>query len=296
MDIQRMAVLGAGTMGHGIAQAAALSGVNVSIYDIETAMLEKALSAIRENVEKRLVGKGKISQEAGSEALGRVSVTNDLNEAGKNAQFVIEAVPENIDLKKRLFAELDTICPADSILATNTSVLSVTAIAGATRRPQNCIGTHFFNPAAVMKLVEVVVPIGVSERTVGITMAFCIKLGKTPIRVKDIPGFIVNRLLLGFYMEAAQMVLEGTATADEIDTAMRLGTGHPMGPCELADFGGFDVINMAGDAVFDYTHRERDAINILYRKMLEAGRLGKKNGKGFYDYFPDGTKKPFKLF
>ncbi len=296
MDIQRMAVLGAGTMGHGIAQAAALSGVNVSIYDIETAMLEKALSAIRENVEKRLVGKGKISQEAGSEALGRVSVTNDLNEAGKNAQFVIEAVPENIDLKKRLFAELDTICPADSILATNTSVLSVTAIAGATRRPQNCIGTHFFNPAAVMKLVEVVVPIGVSERTVGITMAFCMKLGKTPIRVKDIPGFIVNRLLLGFYMEAAQMVLEGTATADEIDTAMRLGTGHPMGPCELADFGGFDVINMAGDAVFDYTHRERDAINILYRKMLEAGRLGKKNGKGFYDYFPDGTKKPFKLF
>jgi 3-hydroxybutyryl-CoA dehydrogenase len=296
MEIKQMAVLGAGTMGHGIAQAAALSGVNVSVYDIDQVMLEKASLAIKDNISKRLVLKGKLSEEAGQEAFSRVRITTSLAKAAQNADFVIEAVPENIDLKKRLFAELDQICLPHTILATNTSVLSVTAIAGATRRPQNCIGAHFFNPAAVMKLVEVVVPIGVSEQTVERTMAFCRKLGKTPIKVKDIPGFIVNRLLLGLYMEAAQMVLEGAATAEEIDTAMRLGTGHPMGPCELADFGGFDVINMAGDAVFEYTHKERDAVNILYRKMVEAGRLGRKNGKGFYDYLPDGTRKPFKLF
>jgi len=147
-----------------------------------------------------------------------------------------------------------------------------------------------------MKLVEVVTPLGVAEETVETTMALCRKMGKTPIRVKDIPGFIVNRLLMGLYMEAAQMVLEGAATAEEIDAAMRLGAGHPMGPCELADFGGFDVIQMASDEVFSYTHRENDRLNILYRKMLEAGRLGRKNGKGFYDYLEDGTKKPFILF
>lgn len=296
MEIQRMAVLGAGTMGHGIAQAVTLSGLHVTLFDIDKNMLEKAVSIIRGNIYKRLVAKGKISEDEGEAALARIKTATDLVSAASEAEFVIEAVPENMDLKKRIFAELDKICHPDTILATNTSVLSVTGIAGATNRPEKCIGTHFFNPAAVMKLVEVVTPIGVSQETVETTLAVCRKMGKTPIKAKDIPGFIVNRLLLGFYMEAAQMVLEGTATAEEIDTAMRLGAGHPMGPCELADFGGFDVINMAGDAVFEYTHKERDAVNILYRKMVEAGRLGRKNGKGFYDYLPDGTKKPFNLF
>jgi 3-hydroxybutyryl-CoA dehydrogenase len=131
---------------------------------------------------------------------------------------------------------------------------------------------------------------------VALTMAVCRKMGKVPVKVKDVPGFIVNRLLMGLYMEAAQIVLEGTATAEEIDTAMKLGAGHPLGPCELADFGGFDIIQMAQDAIFDYTHRESDRLNILYRKMLEAGRLGKKNGKGFYTYSPEGTKELFNLF
>lgn len=296
MDINKITVLGSGTMGHGIAQAAAFAGYAVSLYDIDQGMLDRAVETVGKNVEKHFVAKGKITKEQGTEILGRIKTSTQLEEAAKDADFVIEAVPEKLELKKEIFARLDEICPAHTILATNTSVLAVTAISGATQRPAKCIGTHFFNPAAVMKLVEVVLPIGVSKETIATTEEVCRKLGKVPVKVKDVPGFIVNRLLGLLYQEAAQIVLEGTATAEEIDTAMKLGAGYPMGPCELADFGGFDVIQMAQDGVYEYTHRESDRLNILYRKMLEAGRLGRKNGKGFYDYLPDGTKKPFKLF
>ena len=296
MEIQRLAVLGAGTMGHGIAQAAAFSGLRVTLYDIDRNMLDKAVAIVGNNIEKHFVAKGKMSKEEGSAVSARLNAETDMAKAVGEADFVIEAVPENMELKKDIFGQVDRSAPAHAILATNTSVMSVTAVAGATQRPDKCIGTHFFNPAAVMKLVEVVVPIGASDETVDTTLAVCKRIGKTPITVKDMPGFIVNRLLMGLYMEAAQMVLEGTATPEEIDVAMRLGAGHPMGPCELADFGGFDVIQMASDEIFNYTHCENDRLNILYRKMLEAGRLGKKNGKGFYDYLPDGSKQPFKLF
>lgn len=296
MEIKRLTVLGAGVMGHGIAQAAAFSGLQVSLYDTDPSMLEKATSAIGANIHKHFVSKGKISKSEGDAVVERIRAQTDLSLAAAEADFVIEAVPEKMELKQTLFAQLDTICPTHTILSTNTSVMSVTAIGGATTRQDRCIGTHFFNPAAVMKLVEVVTPLGVSAETVETTLSLCEKMGKTPIKVKDIPGFIVNRLLMGLYMEAAQMVLEGTATAEEIDTAMKLGAGHPMGPCELADFGGFDVIQMASDEVFAYTHRESDRLNILYRKMLEAGRLGRKNGKGFYDYRENGAREPFKLF
>ena len=296
MDVMKLTVLGAGTMGHGIAQKAAMSGIQATLFDIDRSMLDKAQAIITKNIEKHFVAKGKVTPEQGEEILGRLSTSTDLVAAARQADFVIEAVPENLELKKSLFSKLDEICPEHAILATNTSVLPVTAIAGATKRPEKCIGTHFFNPAAVMKLVEVVLPVGVSQETVETTMAFCKQLGKVPVKVKDVPGFIVNRLLCPLYMEAAQIVLEGTATAEEVDTAMKLGAGHPMGPCELADFGGFDVIQMAQDAIYDYTHKESDRLNILYRKMLEAGRLGRKNGKGFYDYQADGAKKPFKIF
>lgn len=296
MEIEKLTVLGAGTMGHGIAQAAAFSGLEVSLYDVDRQMLDKAASSVRANIEKHFVAKGKIPREEGDAVMARIRVETDLTRAAERADFVIEAVPEKMELKRSLFGQLDRICPAHAILASNTSVMSVTAISGATNRPDRCIGTHFFNPAAVMKLVEVVTPLGVSEETIETTLALCRRMGKTPIKVKDIPGFIVNRLLMGLYMEAAQMVLEGTATADEIDIAMRLGAGHPMGPCELADFGGFDVIQMASDEVFSYTHKENDRLNILYRKMLEAGRIGRKNGKGFYDYLEDGSKTTFRLF
>jgi len=296
MQIERVAVLGSGTMGHGIAQAAVMAGLQVTLFDVDAGLLEKALAKVKDNIQRHYVAKGKLTPEQGAATADRLQGAADLTAAAGRADFVIEAAPERLDLKRQIFGELGRICPAHTILATNTSVLPVTAIAGASGRPDRCIGTHFFNPAAVMKLVEVVLPIGVAPETVETVLALCRRMGKQPVKVKDVPGFIVNRLLMGLYMEAAQIVLEGTATAEEVDTAMRLGAGHPMGPCELADFGGFDVIQMACDEIFSYTHRESDRLNILYRKMLEAGRLGRKNGKGFYDYLPDGTKKPFELF
>ncbi len=296
MEIKNVAVLGSGTMGHGIAQASAMAGYNVKLYDIAQAMLDKATGTIKGNIEKHFVAKGKIKPEEGAAIVGRIAATTNLKSAVEDADLVIEAIPENMEMKKIVFAEIDGFCPAHTILASNTSVLPVTAIAGATNRKEKCIGLHFFNPAVVMKLVEVIKPIGVADETVDAALAFCKKLGKTPVTVKDVPGFIVNRLLGLLYHEAAQIVLEGTATAEEVDLAMKLGAGHPMGPCELADFGGFDIITNAGDAVYNYTHNARDAVNILYRKMVEAGRLGRKNGKGFYDYNSDGTKTVAKLF
>ena len=296
MEIKKIAVLGSGTMGHGIAQAAIFGGYETVLYDIGQEFLDAAAAKIKGNIDKRFVAKGKMTEAEGETIFARLKTSIDLGQAASDADFVIEAVLENLDLKKEIFARLDKICRSEVILATNTSVLPVTAIAGATERKDKVIGTHFFNPAAVMKLVEVILPIGVAESTVQTVDAFLKQIGKVPVHAKDIPGFIVNRLLGPLYMEAAQMVLEGAATAEDIDLAMKLGAGHPMGPCELADFGGMDVIQMAQDAVFNYTHRESDRLNILYRKMLEAGRLGKKNGKGFYDYLPDGTKKPFKIF
>jgi len=295
MEVKNITVLGAGTMGHGIAQAAAFAGFNVVMYDVAAEFTEAGLTRIRKSLAKR-IEKGKLAQEQADATMSRLKTENDLQKAAENADFVIEAVPENIELKKKIFAELDRVCKPEAVLATNTSVLSVTAIAGATNRKDQVVGMHFFNPAAVMKLVEVVTPVGVAEATVEIAFSVCRAMGKSPVRAKDTPGFIVNRLLGPLYMTAAQMVLDGTATADDIDMAMKLGAGHPMGPCELADFGGFDVIQMAQDSVFDYTHSEADKLNILYRKMVEAGRLGVKNGKGFYDYLPDGTKKAFKIF
>jgi len=295
MEVKNITVLGAGTMGHGIAQAAIQAGFDAVLYDINKEFVEKGAARIQKSLSKR-VAKGKLAEDQMKAILGRLKTSTDLAEAAKEADFVIEAVPENLDLKKKIFAELDKLCKPETILATNTSVLSVTAVAGSTNRKDQVVGTHFFNPAAVMKLVEIICPIGVVDKTVEIALDTMKRLGKTPIKVKDTPGFIVNRLLGPLYMTAAQMVLEGTATAEDIDTAMKLGAGHPMGPCELADFGGFDVIQMAQDSVFEYTHSEVDKLNILYRKMIEAGRLGFKNGKGFYDYLPDGTKKPFKVF
>jgi 3-hydroxybutyryl-CoA dehydrogenase len=295
MDVKKISVIGAGTMGHGIAQAAIVTGFEVVLYDIDQALIDKGVARISKSLAKR-VEKGRLTQEKMDAGMALLKTSADLREAVQEADFVIEAVIEDLSLKKKIFADLDRICEPEAILASNTSVLSVTAMAGATQRKDQVVGTHFFNPAAVMKLVEIVCPVGVSEKTVAIAMETMNRMGKVPIRAKDMPGFIVNRLLGPLYMTAAQMVMEGTASAEDIDTAMKLGAGHPMGPCELADFGGFDVIQMAQDSVFEYTHSESDKLNILYRKMIEAGRLGVKNGKGFYDYLPDGTKKPFKVF
>lgn len=296
MEVKKITIIGSGIMGHGIAQAAIFSGYEVVLYDIDQGMLDKAVAIIKDNIEKRFVAKGKITKEEGAVIFARLTTSINLEKAAKEADLVIEAAPEILDLKKKIFAQLDDICPAHTVLATNTSAQPVTAIAGATKRKEKCVGMHFFNPAAVMKLVEVVLPIGVSEETVATALDVARKMGKTPVTTKDLPGFIVNRLLGLLYKEAAQMVYEGAATAEEIDTAMKLGAGHPLGPCELADMGGLDLIKMGGDQLYAYTGKESDKPNILYTKMVEAGRFGKKNGKGFYEYLPDGTKKSFKLF
>jgi len=272
-----------------------MAGCDVVLYDIKQEFVDGGVAGVRKILGKS-VEKGRRTQEEVDGILGRIKTSIDLKEAAKDADFVIEAIPEDLELKKKVFTELDKICKPATILASNTSVLPVTAIASATNRPSQVIGTHFFNPAAVMKLVEVITPIGVAEETIQATFDFCKKIGKTPVKCKDTPGFIVNSLLGAFYQIAAQMVMDGVATAEDIDTAMRLGANHPMGPCELADFGGFDIIAAGSDAMFAYTSGRAGQLCLLYRKMIEAGRLGRKNGKGFYDYLPDGTKKPFKLF
>ena len=265
MDINKITVLGAGTMGHGIAQAAITAGFQVVMYDIEQKFVDAGVDRIKKTF-AMLMGKGKMTQQDADERLSRLKTATVLAEAAKDADLVIEAVPEITELKKKIFAELDKVCKPETILATNTSAQSVTAIAGVTERKDKCVGMHFFNPAAVMKLVEVVMPIGVSEQTVEAACDVCKKMGKTPVKTKDLPGFIVNRLLGLLYMEAAQMILEGAATAEEIDLAMKLGAGHPMGPCELADFGGFDVIQLGSDGKYAYTLKEQDKLNVLYRK------------------------------
>lgn len=296
MEIRTVGILGAGTMGLGIAQAAAISGFNVNLYDLDEKMLEKAEVATRDTIQKHFVDKGKLSKEDGSHIVASIRMMGDFDEAIKDADFVLEAVPENLELKKSIFEKLGRLCLVHTILATNTSALPVTAIAGASGRLEKCIGTHFFNPAVVMKLVEVVLPVGVSEETVDTTLAVCKKMGKVAVKVKDRPGFIVNRILKHIYKEAAQMVYEGAASPDEIDLAMKLGAGHPMGPCELTDMAGFDLMICGSEELYKYTLDEEDKVHLFYRKMAEAGRLGRKNGKGYYDYLPDGTKRPFKGF
>ena len=296
MDVKKIAVLGSGTMGHGIAQAAIFAGYQVTLYDIADEFLKKGVGSISANIEKFFVAKGKLTKEQGAEIFARLSSTTKLADAVKDADMVIEAVPENLELKKKVFADLDQACKPEAILCTNTSVLPVTAIAGATKRIGQVLGTHFFNPASVMKLVEVITPIGVAESTVETTMAVMKSMGKVPVKVKDTPGFIVNALLGALYQIAAELVYEGVATPEDIDTAMKLGANHPMGPCELADFGGFDIIAAGSDEMFKYTSGKKGQLCLLYRKMIEAGRLGRKNGKGFYDYNPDGTKTPYKMF
>ncbi|HOK07533.1 MAG TPA: 3-hydroxyacyl-CoA dehydrogenase family protein, partial [Syntrophales bacterium] len=222
MEVKKIGVLGAGTMGHGIAQAAAAAGFETVMYDVTPELVARGRARIEGALEKR-VAKGKLSREEKDAVMGRLRSSADLREAVGEADFVIEAAPEDLALKKKIFAEIDGYCKAETILATNTSVLSVTAVAGATNRKDKVVGTHFFNPAAVMRLVEVVCPVGVAEETVAIAMETIRRMGKVPIRVKDTPGFIVNRLLGPLYMTAAQMVLDGVATAEDIDTAMKLG-------------------------------------------------------------------------
>lgn len=281
--IERIAVIGAGTMGHGIAHVAAASGFDVALYDIEQSFVDRGLANITANLDKG-IEKGKVTAEQKAATLARIHATFDLNAAAADAQLVIEAIPEKLNLKQDLYAKLESICSRDAIFASNTSSLSIAKLASVTQRPGRFIGMHFFNPVHIMKLLEIVVADGTSEATLAAVKAVGEKLGKDCIVVKDFPGFATSRLGVCLGLEAIRMVEQGVASAEDIDKAMTLGYAHPMGPLRLTDLVGLDVrLNIA-----DYLHTElrSEVFNApkLMREMVAKGKLGKKSGQGFYTW------------
>ncbi|MFH0727687.1 MAG: 3-hydroxyacyl-CoA dehydrogenase NAD-binding domain-containing protein [Pseudomonadota bacterium] len=281
--MKKLCVIGAGTMGAGIAQVAASHGIETVISDVDRKFIDKGIETIRGFIGKKLE-KNKISQMEHDSILGRISGTKGIRDAVDNADIVIEAVFENMQVKQQIFQELDTLCPEEVILASNTSTLSISEIASVTRHPGRVIGTHFFSPVPVMKLVEVVRGEKTSRTVFDSAMTFCEQIGKTAIAAKDVPGFIVNRFLCLLYNEAANEINDGYATARDIDLGLKLGANHPMGIVELMDLAGVDVVFNALTALYDMTGEHRYKPSPLFRKMVDEGRLGRKMGKGFYEY------------
>ena len=283
MEIRRVAVIGAGTMGHGIAQVAAMAGMDVALFDAFEGAAEKGLGKIRENLDKG-VERGKVTEESRDAALAHLRVAATIDDAAADADLVIEAVVESLDVKTSLFADLDRIAPASAILATNTSSLSVAAIAAATSRPDRVIGMHFFNPVHLMKLLELVVHDGTSDTTRAAALAVAHAFGKEPIVVRDVPGFASSRLGICIGLEAMRMVEQGVASAEDIDKAMVLGYNHPMGPLRLTDLVGLDVRL----SIAEYLHRELGSESFrppdILRRMVAEGKLGRKSGQGFYSW------------
>ncbi len=281
--VQTLGVVGAGQMGGGIAHVAALSGLEVRLRDLHEDALARARATIERNL-ARQVKKGRIEAAAATAALGRIHPSTDLSPLG-DAQLVVEAATENRDLKVRIFSELCPVLAADAILCSNTSSISITDLARNTDRPDRFMGMHFMNPVPVMKLIELIRGMATTDTTVQVVEAVSERLGKTTVMSqKDVPGFIVNRVLMPYINEAAQALYEGVASVEDIDTAMKLGTNVPMGPLTLADFIGLDTCLAIMEVLHDGFGDSKYRPSVLLRKYVEAGWLGRKVGRGFYDY------------
>ncbi|MGL5575627.1 MAG: 3-hydroxybutyryl-CoA dehydrogenase [Sarcina sp.] len=280
--MEKIFVLGAGTMGAGIVQAFAQKGHEVIVRDIKQEFVDKGLAGINKSL-SRLVAKEKMTEEVKEEILSRITGTVEM-EMAADCDLVVEAAVENMEIKKQIFAQLGEICKEETILATNTSSLSITEVAAATNRPDKVIGMHFFNPAPVMKLVEVIKGMSTSEETYAKVKAVSEAIGKTPVEVAEAPGFVVNRILIPMINEAAGILAEGIATEEDIDTAMKLGAAHPMGPLALGDLIGLDVCLAIMDVLYKETGDSKYRAHSLLRKYVRAGWLGRKTGRGFHNY------------
>lgn len=283
MEIKKITVLGAGIMGAGIAQCAAQAGFEVNLRDMEDRFVENGLTTIRTNLD-RAVSKGKMAVEDAKATLGRVTGTTDLTVAAKDADLVIEAIIEVLEIKKKVFRELAAICKPETIFASNTSGLSITEMAVAAGRPDRFLGMHFFNPVPVMRLVELIKGFSTSEETLELAKAFVDKINKTAIEVKEAPGFAVNRILCPMINEAIFTLAEDIASPKDIDNAMTLGANMPIGPLALADMVGLDTLLLVLDSFHEEFGEDKYRPAPLLRKMVRAGYLGRKSGKGFYDY------------
>jgi len=282
MEITHIAVVGAGTMGNGIAQVCGTYGYRVTLIDVVPEQLERAMAAIKTSVEK-LHSKGRLTDEQKAAGLANVTTAAAVAAAG-DADFVVEAVVENLEIKRRVFAELDERTRSEVILASNTSSISITDLGAVTRRPDKVIGMHFMNPVPLMKLVEIIRALQTSDETAAAVVALAEKLGKTPVEAQDYPGFISNRILCPMINEAVYALMEGVGTREAIDTVMKLGMNHPMGPLELADLIGLDIVLNIMEVLHDGLGDDKYRPCPLLKRMVAAGYLGRKSGRGFYEY------------
>jgi 3-hydroxybutyryl-CoA dehydrogenase len=282
MEIKKVGVVGCGSMGAGIAQLCAQSGYQVVVSEINEELLKRGLGSI-DKVLAKSVEKQKLSQQDKDAIMGRIKGTTSTKDFAA-CDLVIEAAIENLDLKKKIFAELDGICPKDAILATNTSCLSIIDMAMATKRADKVVGLHFFNPAPIMKLLEIVKTIATSDEVMAVSQKFGQSLGKTTVIAQDAPGFIVNRLWIPFLLHCIRLYEDGVASREDIDNAIMLGLNYPMGPLTLSDMVGIDVVKFVADALYEQLKDPRYITPTLVDKMVAAGWLGRKTGKGFYDY------------